>query len=825
MFTQLHFSRLLSEAALVLFLASFSSLAATTYYVDGQSGADSNAGTAPDAAWKTLAKVTASQNLLQPGDSILLRSGQTFTGPLVLQKSGTPELPITVSRYGDGEKPELTGFATAKNWKAVADGVWEAECPECVNAVNVVTVNGVMYPMGRWPNADAPNGGYLTVDSHVGKISITDAELPAEPNWTGAEVVIRKFRWVIDRNRITGHTGNTLTYQAASTYDGVDRHGYFIQNDPRTLDAFGEWYFNAEKKVLRVFFGKKEPEQCVVKAGAVENLIVARDQQHISFSGLKITGANGMALTIQGSTGISVRDCEIRWTGRNAIDGASIKKFTIEDCVISDTSNNAISFPNGVFNSIVRRVTIHNTAMAAGMGASGDSSYNAITMLHGNDNLIESFTITNTGYNPVHFSGSRVTVQNGFIDGFASVKDDSGGIYTWTGATDRTVYTDRKIIGNIILNSDGARAGAEGETKGFGIYLDDAAANIEVTGNTVAHTDGGIFLHNAHHTNISGNTFFDNDVQMLFIHDGIDPAAKAEIREVVSTENTLISRTPSQLVLTARSMTNDFAQFGTFERNIYARPLDQNLIIDHEVRDQRSQAYDLEGRQAVTGLDRTTRPSAVKLQPYTINDLGPNLVVNGDFKANVSDASCWTATNNSTITWMDGKLDGGALHHSYKAPSAKPTPTLLMVNARALKGGKHYVLRFSVLGTVNNGSASVRLRRARDPWDGLTSGQYVKVDTTRRECELVFKAPSDQPACYVEWSFNEGDGTLWLDNVTLQEASITELDRKFRLEYNRTNEPRSIPLEGEWVDVSGTVYSGNLTLPPRGSKVLIKQAP
>ncbi len=70
----------------------------------------------------------------------------------------------------------------------------------------MVTVNGVNTPIGRWPNT-----GFLSIDSHVSNTSITDAGLPSSPDWTGAEVVIRKNSYIWDRNIITNHSGGTLT--------------------------------------------------------------------------------------------------------------------------------------------------------------------------------------------------------------------------------------------------------------------------------------------------------------------------------------------------------------------------------------------------------------------------------------------------------------------------------------------------------------------------------------------------------------------------------------------------------------------------------------
>jgi len=71
----------------------------TIYYLS-LSGADSNAGTSPAAAWKTITKA----NLMSysPGDQLLLQGGATFSGNLYFTNSGSAASPILVGSYGSG---------------------------------------------------------------------------------------------------------------------------------------------------------------------------------------------------------------------------------------------------------------------------------------------------------------------------------------------------------------------------------------------------------------------------------------------------------------------------------------------------------------------------------------------------------------------------------------------------------------------------------------------------------------------------------------------------------------------------------------------------
>lgn len=80
---------------------------ATTYYVDSIDGHDSNPGTTPAAAWKSLAKVNSTTFL--PGDCILLKSGSVWEGQFWPKGSGAEGRPITVDAYGGGVRPIIRG--------------------------------------------------------------------------------------------------------------------------------------------------------------------------------------------------------------------------------------------------------------------------------------------------------------------------------------------------------------------------------------------------------------------------------------------------------------------------------------------------------------------------------------------------------------------------------------------------------------------------------------------------------------------------------------------------------------------------------------------
>src|ERR1700690_2893649 len=198
---------------------------ATIYYV-ANSGNDANNGTSTSTPWQTLAKVNSFA--FAPGDIIKFNGGDIFYGSWRNTHSGTAGNTITYTSYGVGVAT-ITGFTTISSWTDTTGNIWESNSAvSSLATLNMVTINGINYPMGRYPNT-----GYLTVTSSFGNTSLTCSSLTGTPNWTGGQVVARKVAWITDRSNITGQSGGTLTTSAGgnASYNYASGWGFFIENN------------------------------------------------------------------------------------------------------------------------------------------------------------------------------------------------------------------------------------------------------------------------------------------------------------------------------------------------------------------------------------------------------------------------------------------------------------------------------------------------------------------------------------------------------------------------------------------------------------------
>ncbi|RYY19618.1 MAG: hypothetical protein EOP41_09645, partial [Sphingobacteriaceae bacterium] len=278
--------------------------------------------------------------------------------------------------------------------------------------------------------------------------------------------------------------------------------------------------------------------------------------------------ANGITKTaswafINASQSISINNCEVLFSGKNAINASNVQGLTVENTLINQTSNNAISINVGN-GTILRNNRIKNSGINAGLGDSGDGTYEGVT-IGGDNNLITGNVIDSTGYIALGFSGNNVTIKNNTITNFDLAKDDGGGIYTWNNGSNAPQNSNRVVSGNIVLNGIGAPAGTDNTSKAYahGIYMDDNAGQVEISGNTVANcATYGVFIHNAHDITIKKNTLYNNGVtQLVMEHDNV--AADKPIYNCTVTGNILLAKTASQLAAEYKSKDDDIANFGT----------------------------------------------------------------------------------------------------------------------------------------------------------------------------------------------------------------------------------------------------------------------
>jgi hypothetical protein len=128
-----------------------------TYYISSSLGNDHNNGTSPETPWKTLDKINSTK--LKPGQKVLFKSGDTWSGQLILNDNGTKNSIIVIDKYDKGSKPKINGwgeelytlhlknveYITVRNLEITNQG--DVRCPSrvgvLVKAINIGERHGI----------------------------------------------------------------------------------------------------------------------------------------------------------------------------------------------------------------------------------------------------------------------------------------------------------------------------------------------------------------------------------------------------------------------------------------------------------------------------------------------------------------------------------------------------------------------------------------------------------------------------------------------------------------------------------------------------------
>jgi parallel beta-helix repeat protein len=802
--------------------------AASNYYFSSTDGNDSRSALEaqnPLTPWRTIEKLNAITNTLSPGDTIFFKKGDLFFGTLNIKQSGTRNAPIVYAAYGKGYNPVISGFINVSSWTSRGNGIYESPRLSLSARPAMVAIDNQSQPMGRHPNVTEPNKGYSTILSARDNY-FSDDDLTFSPNWTGGEVVIRKNRWIIDRARITNHSGNRVIYSGGSGYNTSSGFGYFIQDHVTTLDQFGEWYFNPDTRKLYVFFGNESPDQFTTQVAGLD-ILLDIDASHLHFEHLNFEGANEYNVLLDFSRNayrrqenVQLSHCNITFAGKGAIQVDGHSNFRVDHCYIAHANNMGIYLGYQTQKVSITNNRVEHIATHPGMGENGDGNHMGLFSAAG-ELAVSNNVFRNIGYIPIYFlNGNAVLIKNNVVDTYCTVKDDGGGIYTYTGPSNVTL-NNRKIEGNIVMNGIGAPQGTRNFFKApaEGIYIDDNANNVEIIDNTIANCKGqGIYLHNARNINIENNTIFNNKIQLGFSNDNLGEP----IRGIQIFNNIFFSKENHQTVIYYNSIADDVDQIGSLNSNFYARPLDDDLIIQTELNQysdrNKRKWYDLDSWQSSFNRDNNSQGSPLDFEPFTIENQGNNRFSNGGFDFGTRGSYCYSPNGTCRVNWeIKNQLNGGV------AKISGPGPIYFSQNVGSIKSHKKYLIKFSVIAEKEV-TLEVFLRQNAGLWEKVSETKAAKAGLNRMDYEFVFSDISDEDNPSLIFYSGEDNISFWIDNIEFREvdAEMTAEEDFLRFEYNPTSKDTTIRLNGSYVDLEERPYFRRITLQPFESIILLK---
>lgn len=785
----------------------------TKYYLSG-TGNDANTGLSASSPWRNSSKIES----LSEGNTVYFERGGTY-GTFEVLNSGVSGKKITYTSYGTGAKPIIKDSVLASGWVDEGSGVHSytnASLP--ANLLSVI-FDGELKGKARTP--------FYVIDSHSGDASITSSSLTGTPDYTGAEVVIRKQAFIYHVSVIESQTTSTITYGSDLTNQGqyipIDGYGFFIQNHSSLLTEIGDWWYDGVAKKLYMFFDAGSPASYTVELPLVENAIVIDGKDYIDIQNLSVEVTNSHGILIENSSYIDMSGVE----SRNCFnDGVSVQGFTssritfrdglIEDChtggFYSDFQTDYVT----VRDSVVRNIGL--IIGAGGYYGNADSRNNGITTQPSTGNLIKGNRVYNIGFNGISPNGSDSICEDNRVDNYCLTKDDGGGIYSSIGASGYVLTNPMVIQRNICTNGIGYAPMTSGNDPRpvHGIYMDDNQHNTQILDNfSSLNALGGLYLHNTQNITVQDNVFSNNTVAQVQLVQN----SSLDLNTTVFSNNILSCLSYDQLLYSVASSDNETALIGVFSNNKYyvVRGGMQYFAVNVGGT---VPSFDMEfdDFKTIMGTDSTSALTEYQDVDDSISVLSTIFTQTYPTEGSITEFALGGFTfldkiTTSFVADLDtnaAKLDISGIGNAFA-----------YMRNTATDPAKVYRVKFSAISPATE-KFFLNYELSWSSAFGPRRSRYVKSGTVRTEQSLLFSDMVERsPNDVILWIFPDGFSSLTIDNVVAEEVDFDFTSDIVNV-YNHTDTETITPLGADYQDLITLETVSSVTLAPGQFKTLLK---
>lgn len=403
--------------------------------------------------------------------------------------------------------PRLSSLARAHVWVATLPGDVGALGARGFTAP-IAASRGDLFAGGKaMPIAGWPNDGFTQIvrPSTVPADDKTHFQLDhLSPKWQTEDDLYASgywyWNWAYDRYPVTV-AGDGLALRGITSHYGIKvGQRIRIENALSELDSPGEWYLDHTARQIYWWPPQASFDKQEILDGdwSVSNGLLRIDHSsHVTVSGLVLRKSRGDGVTIQHSSDVH-------------LDGVSLSLIYNRALVVGDSDH------SGIANSIIRDVGMGGADLSGGdrihlvpasnyvrntrisnFGANNPTRGYAIS-LAGVGQLAENNIIQNSPYLAIIFSGNDHRIMGNDISQVVLETADAGAIYTGRDFTARGTVIQDNYIHDV--------GGRFPDTKG--VYLDDQASGITVTGNIFSRVPQAVFIGGGRDNHVDGNVFY-----------------------------------------------------------------------------------------------------------------------------------------------------------------------------------------------------------------------------------------------------------------------------------------------------------------------------
>ncbi|MFP4056631.1 MAG: right-handed parallel beta-helix repeat-containing protein [Candidatus Brocadiia bacterium] len=448
---------------------------------------------------------------------------------LKAEDSGTAEAPI-VYRARPGEEVRLAGGREVTRWeKVTAPAVLERLPQEArghvlqtdlaaqgIRDYGKLTRRGFGQPMrpahmelffddqpmtlARWPNqgyariAGLPKGKAARVFAYSGD---RPQRWTDEPNawlygywyhdWADTYIAVE----AIDPK------ARTITMAGQHRYGLRKGNRWRVLNVLAELDAPGEYYVDRQKGIL--YFWPPAPiEEGRAVVSVAEGILRLEDVRHVTFRGFVIEACRGTAVRIDGGSHNQLVGCILRNIGNRAVSVSGSENSVI-GCDVYHTGDGGIGLYGGD-----RKTLSHAKLLAENNHIHHYSrwchTYRPAVAVGGCGNRVRRNLIHHGPHNAIQLGGNEHLIEFNEIHSVCTDTGDVGAFYMGRDWTAR---------GTIIRCNYWHHIQGPGRLGAMGVYLDDQASGITITGNIFYKVTRAAFIGGGRDNVVENNIFVD----------------------------------------------------------------------------------------------------------------------------------------------------------------------------------------------------------------------------------------------------------------------------------------------------------------------------
>ena len=271
-----------------------------------------------------------------------------------------------------------------------------------------------------------------------------------------------------------------------------------VENALNELDSPGEWYLDNARQSL--YFWPPEPAaNARIEVSWLPSLLSIKKSSGVTLSHLGFQGSTGDAVRISQSRNVSLVDGVVRNTGNRAvvIDGGSA--VTLRGIVMTDLGEGGIFVSGGdrrmlsPAGHVVEACRIERFSRLS-------HSYRPAIAIEGVGIQVLRNRIADGPHAAIVFGGNDHRIEGNHISDVVTETNDAGAVYTGRDWTARGTVISNNLLQNVYPRLPGTNAVS-------GIYLDDQASGITISGNVFANVGYSVFIGGGRDNVVDANIF------------------------------------------------------------------------------------------------------------------------------------------------------------------------------------------------------------------------------------------------------------------------------------------------------------------------------